>query len=92
MSASAKSERVDLRIPPDQKRLLEQAAALRGQSLSDFIRSTAIEGARAVVRRADVTILSTRDRDRFLAILDDDAPPNAALRRAARHYKAAVGD
>ncbi|GEM_PF-830252 len=31
--------------------------------------------------------LSDRDRDRFLAMLDNPPPPNQALRRAAAKYK-----
>lgn len=40
------------------------------------------------VEHRDVTRLSDRDRDRFLALLDDaDATPNAALVEAAAGYK-----
>jgi hypothetical protein len=33
------------------------------------------------------TVLSDRDRDAFLALLDNPPPPNEALRRAAEKYK-----
>jgi hypothetical protein len=33
-----------------------------------------------------VTVLSNRDRDRFLALLDNPPPPNQALRKAAAEY------
>lgn len=92
MAATTKNDRVDLRIPSDQKRLIERAAAMRGQTVSDFIRGAAVEGARSALQGMDVTVLSARDRDRFLAILDEaDAQPNAALQRAAEHYRTAVG-
>jgi hypothetical protein len=35
--------------------------------------------------------LSDRDRDRFLALLDNPPPPNKALRRAAGRYKKRYG-
>lgn len=40
-----------------------------------------------VFREEIVTPLSDRDRDRFLAILDDPSPPNKALRDAIKRYK-----
>ena len=44
--------------------------------------------ARQVLLEAQVTRLSNRDRDAFLAALDAaDAKPNKALKAAARRYK-----
>jgi len=41
-----------------------------------------------VIQEHDVTQLSNRDRDRFVALLDDaDAEPNRALKAAANRYK-----
>ncbi len=90
--AATKEGRVDLRIDADQKRIIERAAALRGQSVSEFIRAAAVEGAQAAVRHAEVTTLvSARDRERFLAILDaDDEPAPALARAAARHRRSVV--
>ncbi len=80
--------RLDVRLTTEHKRLIEQAAALSGQSLSDFAVSHLIQEARATVQNATVTHLTARDRDTFLNLLDDtDAKPNAALKRAARRYK-----
>jgi flagellar hook protein FlgE len=45
------------------------------------------EAARRIVRQNSITVLSDRDRDIFLAMLDADAKPNAALRRAAKRYQ-----
>ena len=92
MSASSKSERVDLRLPADQKRLIEQAATLSGLTLSGFILGSTLERARDVLRETTVIELSGRDRDRFLSALDDErARPGPALRRAARRHKQMLG-
>lgn len=86
-----RSERLDLRLAPEVKQEIERAAALSGQSLSNFVLGAAVPRAREVLREADVIRLTARDRDRFLAALDrDDAEPNAALTRAAERYKAAT--
>ncbi len=92
MSVSSKSERVDLRLPLDQKRLIEQAATLSGLTVSGFILGSTIERAREVLHETAVIELSARDRDRFLAALDDErARPGPALRRAARRHKQMLG-
>jgi uncharacterized protein (DUF1778 family) len=92
MAATSRKERVDLRISADQKRLIERAATLSGQTLSSFILGTTVERAREIVRESAVIDLSNRDRDRFLKALEDDsARPNAALRRPARRHKAMLG-
>lgn len=91
MSAITKTERLDFRVPADMKEKIERAATIRGQTVSGFVLGVVDTQAREVIREADETILSNRDRDRFLALLDDiDAEPNAALLRAARRYQTEV--
>jgi uncharacterized protein (DUF1778 family) len=90
MAASIKDERLDLRLPAEQKILIERAAVLAGQSVSAFVLGAAIERSRHLLSEANVITLSDRDWDHFLTALDDlDARPNAALLRAIEHYQAA---
>jgi uncharacterized protein (DUF1778 family) len=92
MASGTKSERLDLRVPDGHKKLIEQAAALAGQTVSSFVLSSTLQRAREVIGAAEVIALSAVDRDRVLAALDDaGAKPGAALRRAARRYNAAIG-
>ncbi len=79
--------RLDFRLNRQLKELIEQAACILGQSVSDFATSTLVERARRVVQEHTTTVLSNRDRDIFLAMLDADAQPNAALSRAAEKFK-----
>lgn len=80
--------RLNFRIASDVKRTIEEAAAQLGRSVSDFAISTLVQTAQSVIKRRSVTELSRRDRDLFISILDDqDAQPNAALKRAARLYR-----
>jgi uncharacterized protein (DUF1778 family) len=80
--------RLNLRLQPDLKQVIEQAAAVTGQTISDFAISTLVQAARQVVEQRDVTELTTRDRDRFLALLDDtNRNPNKALKAAAARYR-----
>src|SRR5258708_18158432 len=87
-SAIPSNARIDIRIPASFKSTIEEAAALRGQSLTDFAVSMLMDGAHRIIQENRVTELSNRDRDRFLAILDDEqARPNKALQAAAKAYR-----
>ncbi len=85
--SGGRAARLDVRLTAEHKRLIEQAATLLGQSLSDYTVSHLVEQAQATVQDATLTRLSSRDRDTFLRLLDTDAKPNAALKRAAQRYK-----
>lgn len=79
--------RLDIRLQPDTKKLIQQAAALRNQSVTQFVVSTLTAAADNAVAEHSRTVLSDRDRDLFLKLLDDPPEPNAALRKAAKSYR-----
>jgi uncharacterized protein (DUF1778 family) len=83
-------ERMDFRLSPDHKALIEKAAAYSGESLTGFAIGRLVEEARRVVREHEALVLSARDRDRFLALLEAPPAPTEALRRAARLQRARI--
>ncbi len=83
--------RLDFRLNHQVKEVIERAAAVSGQSLSDFAVSALYRTAREVLEKEQVTRLSDRDRDVFLAVLNSDAKPGEALKRAAKRYKSRRG-
>jgi uncharacterized protein (DUF1778 family) len=87
---TAKQTRLDFRATPEIKSLIEQAAAISGMTVSDYAKSTLVEKSLEVVERNEARILSDRDRDIFLALLEKPAAPNAALLAAADDFKQAV--
>ena len=89
MSTNSRSDaRLNFRLPTDVKSVIEQAAGYLGQSVSEFAVSSLVRSAHHVIEQHDRTELSRKDRDIFLAMLDDvDAVPNADLARAAEQYK-----
>jgi len=92
MATGARDARLNFRLPSDLKEVIEEAAASLGQSVCDFAVSTLVQQARSVIEQRNVTTLSDRDRDRFIALLDDaEAQPNAALVKAAKRYKKSLG-
>lgn len=85
---SVKTEtKINFRLEERQKRLIEQAASLTGQSVTSFAVSTLLDSAQEIVERFGRTSLSDTDRDIFLAILDADDEPAPALTAAVAAYR-----
>ncbi|CAE6846381.1 hypothetical protein R75461_07262 [Paraburkholderia nemoris] len=77
----AKRETLNLRIRPDERGLIDRAAASRGKNRTDFI----LEAARAAAEEAllEQVVMSARPEAyaAFLARLDAPPQPNERLRR-----------
>lgn len=86
-----KNARLDLRLNSQTKELLQKAAHASGLDLTAFTLSAAIEKADEVLARQNSRVLSDRDRNRFLEILEKDEP-NQNLLNAVREYKALQND
>lgn len=86
MATSTPDTRLDVRLPEDNKKLIEQAAGVLGQTVSAFTLATLVREAQNVLERFGALRLSDRDREVFLAALDKPPSPNARLRRAARQH------
>ena len=80
------SERVDLRIAPDDKLIIERAASMQGETISGFMKSVAMREARAVIESAAVTLLSVRDQQQFVDFVLAGAEPTPALAAAAARH------
>ncbi len=84
-----RSERIDLRVNAETKALLARAYHLAGYSnLTSFVIATARERAQHIIEEHNHFTISNRDRDSFLAALDNPPVPNAALRAAAKKHGA----
>jgi len=82
------TNRLDFRLSPEHKSLIERAASAEGQTISSFAIASLIKAAEEAIQRASARTLSARDSKSFLKMLDSDAEPNAALKAAAKRYKA----
>lgn len=83
------STRVEFRLQPEEKELIDQAVHLLGLTFTEFARPRLVQDARRIVAEHAMTRLTDRDRDAFLAMLDADTEPNAALRQAFHEVKRA---
>jgi uncharacterized protein (DUF1778 family) len=91
MALALRTERTEARLLPEQKKRIEQAARIKGLSVSDFIVQNADEAAIQTIESHTTWILSDRDRDIFVQALLNPPEPNARMRAAAKRYKERVG-
>jgi len=88
MQATAKTERLEARVPVFLKRIIQRAADLQGRSITDFVIGTLDKSARETVREHEVMKLSAEDSRIFAQALINPPKPNATLKRAfAAHSK-----
>ena len=82
-----KQSRLDLRVSPEQKELLERAASLRGLSVSSYLLSNSIEAATKDIESHEKLVLNDNDRDLFLSLMENPPEPNKALKSAMRRFQ-----
>jgi len=78
-TATSKTRRIEIRVTDEERRLEEAAAAELGQTLSEFIRQSARTRADQILHDRGRVLLDDDAAARFLAALDDDAPPATGL-------------
>ena len=71
MGVMAKDERLDLRVSLAQKRLLQQAAAISGRSVSEFVLDSALEDAGNALLDQRVFMFDPEAFDQLLARAED---------------------
>ncbi len=87
-----KSGRLNLRTTPAQDALIRRAAAVKGQNVSEFVLTNAVESARRVIEAFERMDLTARDSRAFVnAFLAPPAPSIKARAAARRHAKFARG-
>jgi uncharacterized protein (DUF1778 family) len=68
-----RSEKLDIRITPEAKQILQQAAKQRHTTISQFVLESAMDSASAVLAERSHFTLNAEQWEAFLAALD--APP-----------------
>ena len=79
--------RMNFRLSREIKNRIERAAAVSGQSVSDFAASTLARTADDILQRHNTITLGDEDRDFFLALLDADEEPSEKEKAAAARYR-----
>ena len=81
------SERIDVRLRPEQKSDIERAAQIKGLTVTDFILQYALDNARQTIREYETWTLERPDAEIFAAALAQPAKLGPQLARAAKRWK-----
>jgi uncharacterized protein (DUF1778 family) len=87
ISSKNKESRVELRVSQEQKSLLEKAAHLRGLSLSAYLLSHTLAAAREDIAAHERLVLSERDWDLFVTVLENPPEPCQTLQSAVKNFQ-----
>ena len=88
---NSRGARLEARISPAQKSVLQRAAALSGRTLSEFVVASAQEAASKVIENHELIRLSRAEQTAFVKTLLAPPAPGASLRKAAAAYKKHLG-
>lgn len=86
-----RAERLETRVTAEQKRLIEQAEALQGRSVTDFVLSSVQEAAKRTIEEHQRLELSLRDSQAFVEALLNPPAPNDRLRETVARYRQTMG-
>jgi uncharacterized protein (DUF1778 family) len=89
--AKTRAARLEARVTTGQKALLQQAAALSGRTLSEFVVASAQAAAARVIQDHETIRLSRAEQVAFVTALLKPRAPTARLRKAAAKYRQQMG-
>jgi uncharacterized protein (DUF1778 family) len=82
--------RLEARVSPETKALLQKAADLEGRTLTDFVVVSVQAEAYRVIAQHQMLHLSIEDGEAFVEALLNAPQPNEALQAAALRYKQVI--
>ena len=86
-TAESKHDRVHLRMDARTKLKLERAAAYEEMTVTRFVLANAVAAAERIIESRERVVLSAMAWEAFHNALINPPTPNAALKKAARHYR-----
>lgn len=86
----AKSARIETRVSPEQKELIERAAAYSGRSISEFILTHVEVAAAKVVAERERFQLDQQQSRTLVEALLSAKNPNKRLKQAVENYRIRV--
>lgn len=85
--SALKKQRIDLRLTDDDKSIIEEAAAMSNQSITQFMVSSASERAVKVIEQHRRLVLSEESWNLVMDAISTPPVPNDKLKRAANRLK-----
>lgn len=81
------TERLEARLTPRQKKLINRAAEIMGTPVSRFLIDAAQEKAAKVIREGMILDLSMEAEDKILDAIENSSKPNKALKALFEKYE-----
>ncbi|TRL62662.1 DUF1778 domain-containing protein [Enterobacter hormaechei] len=85
--SALKKQRIDLRLNEDDKHMIEEAATMTNQSISQFMVSTASERAAEVIDQHRRLLLNEESWNLVMDAIINPPAPNDRLKRAANRLR-----
>lgn len=82
-----RKQRIDLRLTDDDKNIIEEAAALSNQTVTQFMVSSASERAAAIIEAHRRLILNNESWNLVMDAISHPPAPNEKLKRAAKRLQ-----
>ena len=87
-----RTARIEARIAPDALAVVRRAAELQGRSVSDFMVAAAQAEAHRTIEATQLIRLSIEDQARFIDLVLNPPPLNAAMERAKKAHARLISD
>jgi uncharacterized protein (DUF1778 family) len=88
MASSINSDRIDIRLTPEEKALFLKAKELiHESSISSFIKNIVSKRAKEIIEENNQILASERDKEIFFDAIFNPSAPNEALKNAFAIYK-----
>lgn len=88
--AETRTARLESRVTPEVKALIDRAASLQGVNTTEFLVAHCVAAARETINRFESTVLRPEDRDAFMRAFEDDAPTDELVDLMAMHKRVAA--
>lgn len=85
--SALKKQRIDLRLTEDDKHMIEEAAAMTNQSISQFMVSTASERAAEVIDQHRRLLLNEESWNLVIDAITNPPTPSDRLKRAVNRLR-----
>lgn len=82
-----KKQRIDLRLTDEDKKMIEEAAAMTNQTVTQFLVNSASERAAEVIEQHRRLILSEESWNRVMDAIENPPAPNDKLKRAVKRLQ-----
>lgn len=85
--SALKKQRIDLRLSDEDKNMIEEAAAMSNQTITQFMVASASERAAEVIEQHRRLVLNEESWNQVMDAISNPPAPNERLKRAARRLQ-----